>query len=107
MSGQCPNHGVFTAEQKQAAVQKLADALALMARGGILLQEGVREELKHAEIYGGLKSLPMDIGILVFHPPSRISRHKLAYTIDWLAKREPSEIAKRVDENINESLSAA
>ena len=107
MSDPCPNHGVFTAEQKQAAVQKLADGLTLMARGCTSLREGVREELEHVEIYGGLQGLPMDIVILVFCQPSRISQHKLAFTVDWLAKRDPAEIAKCVDEDIGEKLSAA
>lgn len=87
-------------------MQKLADALTLMSRGDIQLRAGVQDELQHAEIYGGLQDLPMDIGLLAFRKPSRISRHKLAYTVDWLAKREPVEIAKEINENISERLSA-
>ena len=107
MSEPCPNHGVFTAEQKQAAAQRLADALTLMSAGDIPLGEGVQVELQHAEVYGGLQELPMDFGLIAFREPSRISKHKLAYTTDWLLKREPQEIARRINENICQRLSAA
>jgi len=107
MPDQCPNHGVFTAEQKQAAAQRLADALTLLSAGGIPLRDGVQMELQHAEVYGGLQGLPMDFGMIAFREPSRICRHKLAYTTDWLLKREPQEIARRVNEDICQRLPTA
>jgi hypothetical protein len=107
MPDQCPNHGVFSVEQKQAAVQRLADALTLMLSGDIALGEGVQMELQHMELCGGLQGLPMDMGVIAFREPSRISRHKLAYTVDWLLKREPNEIAKCINEAIFQRLPTA
>ena len=106
MPDSCPNHGL-TDEQKQAAMQRFADALTLLSDGHVSLAEDVRQELQHAQIFGGIEGLPMDIGVLAFREQSRLARHKIAYTVDWMLKREPRDIATRIAEDIRERLSDA
>jgi hypothetical protein len=107
MPDPCPNHGVVTDEQKQSAVKRLADALTLLWDGHVATSDGVRQELQHAEIFGGIEGLPMDLAGVCFQEQSRLARHRLAYTIDWMLKREPAEIARHIDKDIRERLSSS
>jgi hypothetical protein len=107
MPDECSNHGVVTDEQKQAAMQRLADALTLLWDGHVPSGDGVRQELQHAEIFGGVQGLPMDIGVVAFREQSRLARHKIAYTMDWMLQRQAQEIAMQIEEDIRERLSDA
>ena len=106
MPENCPNHGL-TVEQKVVAMERLAIALALLSNEHIPQTDGVREELRHAQIYSGVQGLAMDIGVIAFEQESRLARHKIAYTADWLLQREAREIATQIEEDIRERLSVA
>jgi len=102
----CPNHGVLGDAQKQDAMRRLTDALALLSKEGIPSADGVREEIQHAQVFGGIQGLPMDIGVIAFQEQSRLARHKIAYTMDWILQHPVREIATQIEMDIRERLSA-
>jgi hypothetical protein len=100
----CPNHGKHGEKQKRIAMQKLADALYLLWDGDVKPSRGVKQELQYADIWPGVEGLDMDVVLISFRPESRLVKHKIAFTTDWMLKEATNDIARAIDEQIGEKL---
>jgi|SRR5580704_12619537 hypothetical protein len=104
MADECPNHGSLPAKQKRLAAKRLENALSSLCDGSTPSDDDVHKELLKAQIFGGIEGLGMDVAVISFADASRLSRHKLAYTYDWLLKRGQGEIVAQVIEDVRERL---
>jgi hypothetical protein len=107
MPDECPNHGVYSDEQKNVAIGIVSDALTLLWEGRVPSGEGVREELRHVEIFGAIEGLPMAFVGLTFREPSKMYGKHLCYGTEVVLNQEPPEMARRIDASIREGLSSA
>jgi hypothetical protein len=107
MTTRCPNHGRYGDKEKEQAMQKPTGALDLLWEGHVKPGKGVREQLQHADIWGGVEGLEMDIVLITFDKRSKLAKQKIAFTVDLMLSKETTDIANQIDEVIREKLEAA
>jgi len=107
MPTRCPNHGRYGEKEKHQAMQKLADALNLLWYGDVKPSKGVKQQLRHAEVWGGVEGLEMDVLLITFGKRSKLAKQKFAFTVDLMLSKDTRDIAYQIDEVISEKLEAA
>jgi hypothetical protein len=88
-------------------MQKLTDALNLLWDGDVKPSKGVMQQLQHADIWGGVEGLEMDIVLITFGKRSKLAKQKFAFTVDLMLSKDARDIAYQIDEAISEKLEAA
>jgi hypothetical protein len=104
MPARCPNHGRYGDKEKHQAMQKLTSALNLLWDGHVKPSNGVKQQLRHADVWGGVEGLEMDIVLITFGKRSKLAKQKLAFTVDLMLSKDTRDIAYQIDEVISEKL---